>query len=70
MFIHSPLEQIPIKEVGIDIQNKFIEIVDRIIEMKETNKDTTDLENQIDEMVYDLYELTEEEKDVVRSFGR
>lgn len=66
----TPLEQIPIKEVGIDIQNKFIEIVDRIIEMKETNKDTTDLENQIDEMVYDLYELTEEEKDVVRSFGR
>ena len=34
----------------------------------ELNKDVQDLENQIDEMVYDLYELTEEEKELVRNF--
>ncbi len=31
-------------------------------------KDTQELENQIDEMVYDLYELTEEEKELVKNF--
>ena len=36
---------------------------------KKDNKDTSDIENQIDEMVYNLYEFTEEEKDVVRNFG-
>lgn len=64
----TPLEQIPIKIISNDEQEKYIQIVDRIIELKKLDKDTQDLENQIDEMVYDLYELTEEEKELVRGF--
>jgi hypothetical protein len=30
------------------------------------DKDTTEQENEIDEMVYDLYELTEDEKRIVK----
>jgi hypothetical protein len=56
----------------ISITYPFITIVDKIILAKEQNPnaDTTDLENQIDEMVYDLYELTEEEKEIVRQYKR
>ncbi|WP_349764215.1 TaqI-like C-terminal specificity domain-containing protein [Fusobacterium sp. SYSU M8D902] len=50
------------------LNSKIIDLVDRVIELKKLNKDTQDLENQIDEMVYDLYELTEEEKELVREF--
>lgn len=50
------------------LNSKIIDLLDRVIELKKLNKDTQDLENQIDEMVYDLYELTEEEKELVREF--
>ncbi len=40
-------------------------LVDRIIDMKKNSQDTTDLENQIDQLVYRLYGLTPEEIEVV-----
>ncbi len=40
-------------------------LVDRIIDMKKKNQDTTDQENQIDQLVYWLYGLTEEEIKIV-----
>lgn len=42
-------------------------LFDRIIELKKQNSsaDTTDLENQIDKLVYKLYDLTEEEIKIV-----
>jgi hypothetical protein len=48
-------------------QNSVIEMVDRILQIKKENAtiDTTDLENQIDQLVYQLYELTEEEIKIV-----
>ena len=64
----TPLKEIPIKVASSDEQEKYIQIVDRIMELKKLDKDTQELENQIDEMVYDLYELTEEEKELVRNF--
>ena len=64
----EPLMNIPIKMVSNEIEEKIITLVERIIELKKSDKDTQDLENKIDEMVCDLYELTEEEKDLVREF--
>ncbi len=49
-------------------QKKYIDLVDEIIELKKLNKDTQDLEEKIDEMVYDLYGLTEDEKELIRNF--
>ena len=49
-------------------QKRYIQLVEEIIELKKLNKDTQDLEDRIDEMVYDLYGLTEEEKELIRNF--
>lgn len=58
-----------ISKIPIPNKNKLIvKLVEEIIELKKLNKDTQDLENQIDEMVYSLYGLTEEEKELVRNF--
>lgn len=63
----KPLSEIPIKKISLEAQKPFIDLVDKIIEKKKFNleADTSDLEHQIDEMVYELYWLTEEEIQIV-----
>lgn len=55
------------KHIDKNNQEKIETLVDQILTKKSQDKsaDTTDLENQIDEMVYKLYELTEEEIKIV-----
>ena len=50
-------------------QKPFITLVDKILSAKESNAkaDTSKLENQLDEMVYKLYELTEEEIAIIEN---
>ncbi len=50
-------------------QQPFIALVDQILTAKKTNPkaDTTALEKQIDELVYKLYELTEEEIAIIEN---
>ena len=50
-------------------QNAIIEKVEKVLEKKHINPnaDTSDLERQIDKLVYDLYGLTEEEIAVIES---
>lgn len=58
-----------ISKIPIPSKNKLIiKLVEEIIELKKLNKDTQDLEEKIDEMVYELYGLTEEEKELIRNF--
>ena len=57
------LRRIPIKY--IKDQSTFVNLVDEILEKKQKNIDTTDLEQQIDNLVYKLYELTYDEVLVV-----
>lgn len=66
----EPLYKIPIKNAAKNKQQPIINIVDKIIELTHSkdfqNNETKqqlfeNYENQIDEMVYQLYELTEEE---------
>lgn len=56
-------DSIPIIKLEPEEMKPFIKLVDKIIEEKKQNPsaNTTDLENQIDQLVYQLYELTEEE---------
>jgi galactitol-specific phosphotransferase system IIB component len=63
-FIRQYLAQIPMIST-----NLLEEIVGQIISAKKQNPaaDTTDLENQIDQLVYQLYELTEEEIKIVEN---
>ena len=57
------LETIPVKE--IENEEEFKKVVIEILSLKNSNVDTTDLETQIDQLVYQLYDLTEEEIKIV-----
>ncbi len=61
------LVEIPIPILDKEHQQKIEEIVDSIIEIKNSDSfaDTSLLDNEIDNMVYELYGLTEEEIRVV-----
>ena len=50
-----------------DLKDRIINLVDQIIELKKQspNTDTSILETQIDQLVYQLYELTSEEIKIV-----
>jgi adenine-specific DNA-methyltransferase len=60
-----PLSETPLKIADAKTQTQFEVLTDKIISGKMKNKDTSDLEKQIDEMVYELYELTEEQIKIV-----
>ena len=61
------LEKFPIVEIPISEQQPFITLVDQILAAKaaDANADTSNLENEIDRLVYDLYELTDDEIAIV-----
>jgi hypothetical protein len=52
--ILNDLRQFPIKVISTEEQKPFIKLVDKLIEAKKQNSlaETTDLENQIDQLVY------------------
>lgn len=61
------LETIPVKEINDELP--YIQLVSKILRIKKQNplEDTTELENQIDQLVYQLYGLTEEEIKIVEN---
>ncbi|MCG9899571.1 MAG: DUF559 domain-containing protein [Hydrotalea sp.] len=59
------IEKIPIKNISEKEQKPFIELVEKILKGRKNENDTSDLEYQIDQLVYQLYELTEEEIKIV-----
>lgn len=69
----KPLSEIPIKYIPELQQNKFVELADKIIskvnasgvEEKQKNIELEEIQNQIDKLVYELYELTPEEITIV-----
>ena len=60
-------EQIPVKLISEEEEKPFIEKVNQILALKKANPeaDTSKLESEIDQMVYKLYELTEEEIQII-----
>ena len=61
----TQIVKIPIIIGYKNISNELEEKVKKILELKKSKIDTTDLENQINQLVYQLYELTEEEIKIV-----
>lgn len=61
------LDVLPIKEISKKEQQPFIKLVSKILSLKKSNPeaDTSDLEAEIDKLVYELYGLSEEEIKVV-----
>jgi hypothetical protein len=63
----SSVEKLPVKLISLDAQNKIIGIVDDILKLKKNDKqfETSNLEQQIDNLVYRLYNLTYDEVKVI-----
>ncbi len=64
-FYPDDFRNLPIPVISLKIQNEFIDIVSQILALKSEGKDTTILEQQIDNLVYKLYELTYEEVKII-----
>jgi hypothetical protein len=59
------VNEFPIPPLSEAEQQPFVKLVEQILAKKEKGEDTTELENQIDQLVYQLYGLTEEEIKIV-----
>ncbi|GAB4465875.1 MAG: hypothetical protein OHK0057_03220 [Thermoflexibacter sp.] len=57
----------PIPPLTESEQQPFVALVEQILAKKEKGEDTTALEAQIDQLVYELYSLTEEEIKIVEN---
>ena len=55
------IRNIPIASASEITQNEIAEIVMNILELKRSNLDTSSLENQLNKIVYQIYELTDAE---------
>ena len=60
-------KKLPIPDVSLEQQQPIIKLVDQILDTKRTNPDmdVSELENEIDQIVYLLYGLTDEEIAIV-----
>lgn len=62
-YFPNTVDKYPIPKITLQEQGKFIEIIDKILAQKAINSqcDTSSFEKEIDELIYELYGLTEEE---------
>jgi len=64
-FYPDDFRNLPIPLLSPQSQKKFIDIVCLVLSLKSEGKDTTALEQQIDNLVYKLYELTYQEVKII-----
>ncbi|MBQ9168141.1 MAG: hypothetical protein IJX67_07010 [Oscillospiraceae bacterium] len=66
-FEYKPMfvEKLPIPLIPNEKQAPFIALVDQILSCKAEARDTHDLEQKLDELAFDLYNLTKEEIDYI-----
>ncbi len=55
------LKLLPIKNISKKEQQPYIDLVDKILDKKKKDEATTILENQLDNMIYELYGLNDDE---------
>ena len=66
-WVRFTVERLPIPKISAAKQHPFIRLVDEILEAKagDPAADTSQQETEIDELVYELYGLTEEESTTI-----
>jgi len=66
----EPLQNFPIKKTSTDIENKIIKLVDSILELKSSSKEPNIEEDkivkEIDSLVFQIYELDEDEINIIQ----
>ena len=55
------IKELPIIKPKSEKEIEVIQLVEKTLEKKKSDIDTFELENQIDQIIYELYELTEED---------
>ena len=63
----NEFKSLPILNCSESEKQPFTDLVNQILSKKEKGEDTTEIEAQIDQLVYKLYELTEEEIKIVEN---
>ncbi|MGX3044859.1 Eco57I restriction-modification methylase domain-containing protein [Helicobacter sp. T3_23-1056] len=66
----APVEKIPIPKITKEkqkIADEIVNLVDKILESKSQGKDSTQLQSQIDDLVYKLYALDSNEIEIIKS---
>ena len=68
----SPKRKFPVTVTGTSISYAFIKILATVNEIIKSNKanvggSTKELENQLDELVMDFYDLSEDQKNIIRN---
>ena len=61
----TELRNLPIPQISLSAQQPLITLVNQILDAKKQGTDTTGLENEIDNLVYELYGITEDERKVI-----
>lgn len=61
------LERLPIPKLKRAQEEEFVQIIKEILESKKTEKDTQELESHLDSMIFDLYGLSELERQLVNT---
>jgi adenine-specific DNA-methyltransferase len=59
------LAQLPIPEISQEAQQPFIDLVNKIIDAKQKGEESRSFEVQLDEKVYNLYGVSEAEKELI-----
>lgn len=65
----TELRKLPIPNINSEYQKPIRKIIKKILEIKSenSNTDTSNLENEVDQLVYQLYDLTEEEIAIIEN---
>ena len=58
-------ENVTVKEIGEELSLKFDELITMIMDLKDQGKDSRAIENQIQHMIYSLYEITDIEAKIL-----
>ena len=69
----KPLSEVPINKISHEAQKPFVDLIDKILSItlddnyncKKPSKDQKKLEHETDRLVYQLYDLTDEEIAIV-----
>ncbi len=69
-FYNFYIQQLPIPNISIEKQKPIIQKVEEILNTKEINSqtDTSDLEKEVDQMVYNLFNFTSEEIKIIEGY--
>ena len=61
------VEKLPIIQLSASNQKPLIDLTTKILEAKQKGEDTSTLELEVDQLVYQLYDLTEEEVKIIEN---